>query len=53
MFGYACDETDTYMPAAIYFANSLLIELAKKRKSSEIEWLRPDAKSQDPSPEQL
>ena len=46
MFGYACDETDTYMPAAIYFANSLLIELAKKRKSSEIEWLRPDAKSQ-------
>ncbi len=46
MFGYACDETDTYMPAAIYFANSLLIELAKKRKSSQIEWLRPDAKSQ-------
>jgi S-adenosylmethionine synthetase len=46
MFGYACDETETYMPAAIYFANNLLVELAKQRKSSGIEWLRPDAKSQ-------
>ncbi|WPX95954.1 methionine adenosyltransferase [Candidatus Bandiella euplotis] len=46
MFGYACDETETYMPAAIYFANSLLVELAKKRKSLEIDWLSPDAKSQ-------
>ena len=46
MFGYACNETDTYMPAPIYFANNLLIELSKKRKSNEIAWLAPDAKSQ-------
>ena len=46
MFGYACNETDTYMPAPIYFANNLLIELSKKRKSNEIDWPAPDAKSQ-------
>ncbi|MBY0581202.1 MAG: methionine adenosyltransferase [Rickettsiales bacterium] len=46
MFGYACDETDTFMPAPIYFANNLLIELSKKRKSNSIDWLAPDAKSQ-------
>jgi S-adenosylmethionine synthetase len=46
MFGYACDETESYMPAPIYYANKLLVNLAKKRKSGEINWLRPDSKSQ-------
>ena len=46
MFGYACNETDVYMPAPIYFANQLLVELSKKRKSNAINWLLPDAKSQ-------
>lgn len=46
IFGYACNETDVYMPAPIYFANQLLVELSKKRKSNVIKWLLPDAKSQ-------
>ena len=46
MFGYACNETESYMPAPIYYANKLLVDLALKRKSNEINWLRPDAKSQ-------
>jgi S-adenosylmethionine synthetase len=46
MFGFACDETETYMPAPIFFANQILLELSHQRKSSKIEWLSPDAKSQ-------
>ena len=46
MFGYACNETESYMPAPIYYANKLLVDLALKRKSNEINWLRSDAKSQ-------
>ncbi|HEY6227954.1 MAG TPA: S-adenosylmethionine synthetase N-terminal domain-containing protein, partial [Verrucomicrobiae bacterium] len=46
MFGFACDETDELMPAPIMFAHRLGRELTRVRKSGEVKWLRPDAKSQ-------
>lgn len=46
MFGYANNETDTYMPAPIYYAHRLMRRLAHVRKHDNISWLRPDAKSQ-------
>ena len=46
MFGYACDETDTLMPAPIYYAHRLMERQAQQRKSGALPFLRPDAKSQ-------
>jgi S-adenosylmethionine synthetase len=46
MFGYACDETPTLMPAAIYYAHRLMEQQATLRKVKALPWLRPDAKSQ-------
>ena len=46
MFGYATDETETLMPAPIFFAHRLVERQAELRKSGQLEWLRPDAKSQ-------
>ena len=47
MFGYACDETDTYMPLPLYLSHELLKELsAIRREGKEVTYLRPDAKSQ-------
>ena len=46
MFGYATNETDTLMPAPIYYAHRLVERQAQLRKSGQLEWLRPDAKSQ-------
>lgn len=46
MFGYACNETDTYMPLAIYYAHRLVEELTRARENNEIPYLRPDSKSQ-------
>jgi S-adenosylmethionine synthetase len=47
MFGYATVETDNYMPLALDIAHALLIELAAiRRESTDIKYLRPDAKSQ-------
>ena len=46
MFGYACKETPELMPAPIMYAHKLLRKASQLRKSKEIDWLRPDAKSQ-------
>ena len=46
MFGYASDETDVYMPAAIMLAHRLVKRQSVLRKSKKLPWLRPDAKSQ-------
>ncbi len=47
MFGYACSETDNFMPLPLELAHALLKELAKIRKAGkEMTYLRPDAKSQ-------
>ena len=46
MFGYACNETPELMPTPIMFAHRLGRVLTKIRKSGEVNWLRPDAKSQ-------
>jgi S-adenosylmethionine synthetase len=46
MFGYACRETDGFMPAPIYFAHNILKSLAEARHSGAEPGLGPDAKSQ-------
>lgn len=46
MFGYASNETDVLMPAPITYAHRLVKRQADIRKSGELPWLRPDAKSQ-------
>ena len=46
MFGYATNETDTLMPAPIYYAHRLVERQAELRKHGTLPWLRPDAKSQ-------
>lgn len=47
MFGYATNETESYMPLPLELSHSLLKELAKlRRENNEITYLRPDSKSQ-------
>ena len=46
MFGYACDETPTLMPAAIYYAHRLVEQQSIVRRNGTMPYLRPDAKSQ-------
>jgi S-adenosylmethionine synthetase len=47
MFGYACNETNDYMPLSLDLAHKILIELAAlRRENKQIRYLRPDAKSQ-------
>lgn len=46
MFGYACNETSQFMPLPIMLAHSIVRELKALRESGELNYLRPDAKSQ-------
>ena len=46
MFGYACDETDVLMPAAIHYSHQILKDLALLRKADPDSILGPDSKSQ-------
>jgi S-adenosylmethionine synthetase len=46
MFGYATNETDVLMPAAITYAHRLVQRQSEMRKTHVLPWLRPDAKSQ-------
>ena len=47
MFGYACNETEDYMPLTLDLSHKILIELAElRRENNEITYLRPDSKSQ-------
>ena len=46
MFGYACDETDVLMPAAIHYSHKVLQKLAAVRKADADSILGPDSKSQ-------
>jgi S-adenosylmethionine synthetase len=46
MFGYACDETEVLMPLPITLAHKLMMRHQELRESGELDFLRPDAKSQ-------
>ena len=46
MFGYACNETPTLMPLAIYLSHLVVQRQAQLRHDGRLPWLRPDAKSQ-------
>tara|TARA_B100000676_G_scaffold313492_1_gene395516 strand:- start:8199 stop:9413 length:1215 start_codon:yes stop_codon:yes gene_type:complete len=46
MFGYACNETDSLMPAPIHLSHSILLSMAEARHSGSADGLLPDSKSQ-------
>lgn len=46
VYGYACDETEEYMPITIHYAHALCRKLAEVRKNGTLPYLKPDGKSQ-------
>ncbi len=46
MFGFACNETEQFMPTPIMYSHMLLKKAAELRKSKAVDFLRPDSKSQ-------
>ena len=46
MFGYACDETNEFMPAPIFYSHKILRLMARDRKSGKLKGIEPDSKSQ-------
>lgn len=46
MFGYACNQTTEYMPVPIALSHRILNRLTEARQKGEVDWLRPDSKSQ-------
>ena len=46
MFGYATNETDTYMPASYELARNLALKLSELRRNGILPWVRPDGKTQ-------
>ena len=46
MFGYACNETNEFMPAPIFYSHKILRLMAKDRKSGKLKGIEPDSKSQ-------
>ena len=46
MFGYACNQTPELMPVAIAYSHRIINLLAEKRLNGDVNWLRPDSKSQ-------
>tara|TARA_B100002019_G_scaffold293039_1_gene318400 strand:- start:897 stop:2057 length:1161 start_codon:yes stop_codon:yes gene_type:complete len=46
MFGYACKETSSFMPAPIYYSHKILEQMAYDRKSGKTPGIQPDSKSQ-------
>ena len=46
MFGYACNDTEEYMPAPIFYSHQILRKMAEARKAGNLEGIEPDSKSQ-------
>ena len=46
MFGYACNQTEEYMPLPIALAHRIINRITEARQKGEVDWLRPDSKSQ-------